>query len=564
MRNRRFLLAFVMALFALVVLPAAPASAKRVDCENAPTKLNTDCSPLISNSAAPSLVPSSSPSCPVVAVGVCALPPTTGPKHVFDPGLPCDASNQPVTDADKQACAQTNKRIVERILGTGVVACAEHPVNCVMLQISEVINTANDTIMREVATWWIRIPSDSPENVRTSWMVRGALGWIALVVAVAAVMWQGVVMIMSRKANPLLEVGRGLFLMSLWGAIGITGTGIALHLSDRLAIFFLDYPVRFSAATGNAIPAGGMPEGVMGFLQTVQLASASLQTTLLLNNLFMLAFLIASFAQYCILAFREATLVILSGTLVLAAAGSITQATRAWLPKVISWMLALICWKPVAALCYTVAFYMHSKAQTTTQLLQGLMLMVVAIFALPALMKMFTVFTGTIQQSQGGGIAGFVGVATNAALYSRVNEGRPTGAAPGGGNGGGAAPPLPTGSSGDGSSSSRSGGPSLPAPSGGGGGGGGGFKLPGPVNATPNLPGALTSAIPKGGTMAPQMAAGLSAGGAGAGAAGGAGAAAAFGPHAAAAAMAIQAVSGGISAVKGAAEGAMKPPDGAA
>ncbi len=44
--------------------------------------------------------------------------------------------------------------------------------------------------------------------------------------------------------------------------------------------------------------------------------------------------------------FRQGALVVLAGALPLAAAGTLTPATRPWFKKVTGWMMALIFYKP--------------------------------------------------------------------------------------------------------------------------------------------------------------------------------------------------------------------------
>jgi hypothetical protein len=116
--------------------------------------------------------------------------------------------------------------------------------------------------------------------------------------------------------------------------------------------------------------------------------------------------------------FREGALVVLAGVIVLAAAGSMSRGTRPWLPKVLGWMLALICYKPAAALVYASAITLVGEGDDPRTVVVGLTMMLLALVALPALMKLFTWATGSA--SAGGGGLSSVAGASVAAIYAGV------------------------------------------------------------------------------------------------------------------------------------------------
>jgi hypothetical protein len=94
---------------------------------------------------------------------------------------------------------------------------------------------------------------------------------------------------------------------------------------------------------------------------------------------------------------------ILAGVLPLAAAGSLAPLTRPWVRKIISWMLALIWYKPAAAAVYAVAFTMIGSGKSPRTVLMGFVMLVLSVLTLPALMKFFTWTTGQVASSGGGG-----------------------------------------------------------------------------------------------------------------------------------------------------------------
>ena len=113
--------------------------------------------------------------------------------------------------------------------------------------------------------------------------------------------------------------------------------------------------------------------------------------------------IVLSALQALLMLFRQGALVVLAGALPLAAAGTLTPATRPWFKKVTGWMMALIFYKPCAAAVYAAAFTMAGTGKNLTTVLAGLAMIALSLVALPALMRFFTWTTGQVENSSGGG-----------------------------------------------------------------------------------------------------------------------------------------------------------------
>ena len=113
--------------------------------------------------------------------------------------------------------------------------------------------------------------------------------------------------------------------------------------------------------------------------------------------------IVLSALQALLMLFRQGALVVLAGALPLAAAGTLTPATRPWFKKVTGWMMALIFYKPCAAAVYAAAFTMAGTGKNLTTILAGLAMIALSLVALPALMRFFTWTTGQVENSSGGG-----------------------------------------------------------------------------------------------------------------------------------------------------------------
>lgn len=190
--------------------------------------------------------------------------------------------------------------------------------------------------------------------------------------------------------------------------------------------------------------------------------------------------LLGALAQIVLAIVRQGLLIVAAGVLPLAAAASGTNTGRQSYPKLISWIIAFMLYKPVAAIVYMIAFVTAGNTDDLTstaglpdadqaqRMLVAIVLLCSAAFVLPALMRLATPAVAIVG-SGGSGLTAttgtLVGVAAVGAVGSRavavkataapgaagyVGPGRggrpPGGAGPrggGGGGGGGPRPPAP-------------------------------------------------------------------------------------------------------------------------
>jgi hypothetical protein len=344
------------------------------------------------------------------------------------------------------------------------------------------IRSGSVWVVKTTIAWWIDVPAIDL-NTSPVATIRGYVQWIAVLVAVAGVIWQGTLMAISRRPEPVLAVGRGLFQFALWTAIGVAGPAAALRAGDAFSSWVLSKAAGGQAADRLSALAGLSSVGVAG-------------AVIVLGLVMMLVGLV----QAVLMLFREGAIIILSGVVVLAAAGQLVGATRPWLPRVLGWMLALICYKPAAALVYASALALIGDSTDPRTAFVGITMMLLAIIALPTLMKLFTWATGAVASS-GGGLAALAGASaaglhaaaamssTSSDHHSRRQHedtlrrdlgsgpgtgsgpgpgsrpsGGPSGGGPGGGGAGSGASPSP--SDADGSPGGTAPGPSVAARSG--------------------------------------------------------------------------------------------------
>jgi hypothetical protein len=242
--------------------------------------------------------------------------------------------------------------------------------------------------------WWTTAPAPDLEHEQAISMMQHWMTPVTFTVAVLALMLAAGRIILTRKGDPLIEVVTGLTVVA-----AVTGgtTALAIVLPNRLLQFGDEFSGWILAKTAG---------GGFGAKLTEHLALNAM-TALLAVLLGCLA-LVLGLIQALLLLFRQAALIVLAGMLPLAAAGTLTRATRPWIRKVSGWMLALAFYKPLAALVYATIFTLAGNGNDLHTCLMTLAMMVIALVAFPVLLKFFSWTTGDTGQASSGSILGTV------------------------------------------------------------------------------------------------------------------------------------------------------------
>ncbi|WP_119730049.1 hypothetical protein [Thermomonospora amylolytica] len=244
--------------------------------------------------------------------------------------------------------------------------------------------------LENTMTWWVKLDSPDLEQERAVGLLQQYMLPITGAVAVLAVLLAAGKMALTHKANPLINLGSGLTLIAVTGALGVVLPNQLLKFGDAWA----DWVIRSAA--------GGRLEERLPSLLGLEGVPAALVVV------FGLVAIVVAAIQAILMMFRQGALIILAGMLPLAAAGTLTGATRPWFTKVTGWMLALIFYKPAAAAVYAAMFTLVGDGNDIRAVLMGLTMMLVSLVAFPVLLKFFTWTTGATETSPGGGFMGAV------------------------------------------------------------------------------------------------------------------------------------------------------------
>jgi len=263
------------------------------------------------------------------------------------------------------------------------------------------IQDAVSWIFTNTATLWLRIPSPDLANEPAIVAMRQWLLPVTVAVAVGGMIAAGLRMVLTRRANPLLDVGTGLAAIAAAATLGVAVPDLLLQAGDAWTGWVLNLSAggQFSRRLSDILAAGGSPNVIVIMFGMFALVMGALQAALLV--------------------FRQAAVIILAAVLPLAAAGASAPLTRAWIRKIVSWMLALIMYKPAAAAVYAAAFTMIGTGKNLQTLLMGFVMLALSLLALPVLMRFFTWTTGAVSSGGGGG-ALLTGAAAGAAAMGSL------------------------------------------------------------------------------------------------------------------------------------------------
>jgi len=289
------------------------------------------------------------------------------------------------------------------VFGKAAGAAAGKAASGALNGIASAVQSGIGWMVTQTVTWWVQVPSP---NLAAEPAVGQLQRWIlpiAAAVAVFGLIAAGGRMALTRKANPLIDVGSGLVVITATSAVGVLLPSLLVRAGDAWSSWVLQ------ASTGGQFTSR--------LTSVLTLSDASPAVIVVLG----IVAIIISAVQAVLMLFRQGALVVLAGMLPLAAAGMVNPATRTWFRRVTGWMLALIFYKPTAAAVYATAFTMIGAGRDTRTVLVGFAMVFLSLLALPALMRLFSWTTGHVADSAGGG--GFLQTALGGAVAIRALRG---------------------------------------------------------------------------------------------------------------------------------------------
>jgi type IV secretion system protein TrbL len=254
--------------------------------------------------------------------------------------------------------------------------------------VNDIAQGAADLVVN-TSTWWVQTDSVNPLDSAVLTAQAATFPLIAAIM-VGSILVQAIRLILSRKAEPLITVATGLFRYAVVSALGLVLLQGALQAGDALANQVLD-----GAANNFAL-----------FMRDALTKNQDSAFIVLLCSI--LAALL-SVVQWLLMLVRQAGLLVLAAMLPLAATN------RTWLNRLLPWLIGIAVYKPAAAFIYYIGFtYLSSPNSNdpggTSTMLTGCMVLLLAVVAMPVLMKFFS-WSGTQISGASSGGSGFLGAA---------------------------------------------------------------------------------------------------------------------------------------------------------
>jgi type IV secretion system protein TrbL len=332
----------------------------------------------------------------------------------------------------------------------------------VLGQLAKDFAQAQAELVKVLVAGWTQVPTPTPNGTSgTVAFLQSSLSALVTAVATIALIAAAGRLIWECRSQPAKEALAGVLRLVVVVGAGVAVLDLLVQIGDGFSNWIL------SQAAGVTDPAAALATVGGAGVQTF----ASPALLLIVSAVAIVAFLI----QIGLLLVRSALMVVLAGVWPLTAAASMTPAGNAWWKKTTGWLLAAVLFKPAASVVYAAAIRLFVNPTSGLDALFGIVMLVLAVFTLPALMKFVVpmvaaagglavaevgagaaaVATGAVMLAGTAGAGAAGGAQASGAVHAGPpsTTGPPGGAtAPGGGDGppGGLGPPGANGSNGSG------------------------------------------------------------------------------------------------------------------
>lgn len=246
----------------------------------------------------------------------------------------------------------------------------------------------------------------------------GILGWWIGAFMVLGVIMAGLRIIWRQDGADAREVIKGLLIFAAISGAGTATVQLLLGAGEQFSAYLLEQATGAGEDDQEAVFGAGLADIL--FLPA-DLSEGSVEQSWWLAGsgvgaimaILLLLFAVMVFVvQIVILVIRGALLLVMVILLPVAAALAMTETGRGMLSKYAGWLLALILYKPAAAILYAIAFRLGSDEESLLNVVTGMAIFVCALFMLPALLRLIVPATAAV--ASGGGMGGLAAAGAGA------------------------------------------------------------------------------------------------------------------------------------------------------
>jgi hypothetical protein len=271
-------------------------------------------------------------------------------------------------------------------------------------------------LIKLVVTGWLRVPSPQVASNLDEALgggggvvaqLRGATSWMVAALAVGSLLVAAARIAWSRNGREAADLGRGLLQLVLLSGLGVPVVLLLTQVGDVYSDWIVD------RATGGQFER--RVTTLFGFGASGAVASGPVKSLGLIGIIFVGFLLAVTLVVQLLLMFgRTVGLVLLTGLLPVAAAGGMVGRATHTRDKYVAWLISFTLYKPVAATVYATGFWLIGEGTSITDILAGMMTFIIALVALPALMRLITPMVGSL--ADGAGAGAMAGAAMGASL----------------------------------------------------------------------------------------------------------------------------------------------------
>lgn len=288
-------------------------------------------------------------------------------------------------------------------------------------------------LMATIGTFWVFVDTPAvgnaqgePASATVGWLWQHT-SWLAVFAAIIGVIVAGVQMAWSQRGDSARDLLRSLLTLAVASTLAIGIAQLLISIGDTFSKCIVATALDTDRTTGWTCSLGDANPQAFGDAMTVMLGlSVASAGTLGVGLMITIAVitLLASVIQIVLMVIRYAMLILLLGVLPVAAAATNTEMGKGWFLRILSWLTAFILYKPVAALIYAtaikltgaafeegerngpLAFTSQEAGPAIMNMVTGVTMLVLALFAMPALMRFIApMVSATAGGAGAGGLA---------------------------------------------------------------------------------------------------------------------------------------------------------------
>nr|AXV46537.1 putative membrane protein [Arthrobacter sp.] len=271
-------------------------------------------------------------------------------------------------------------------VGKGFVQCklGEAAENA-LIKMAEAMVGGWDSMMKEFLTSWLNVGLLVDLEAGSIQWLTAQLQVISIFLTVLGIMFAAIWTMIHYRGDKAIKLAQTMAKVVVVTTLGAAAVQVIIVGGDAFSTWILD-------SAGITTDARQIP-------LTIAAANPAIA---ILGGIFGI---IATIIQWGIMLVRSAILPLLIGVWPVAAAASMIGGADQAFSKITNWIIAFALYKPVAAIIYAYAWKTKSGDDGIGGVINGLVLIALAVVALPAMMRLIAPGTSALGGASGGGMA---------------------------------------------------------------------------------------------------------------------------------------------------------------